>query len=132
QMMIFVNAFTNSETVPVSALRTFLVLLNPFAPHLSSELWQRLNAKGAWPDGDITGQQWPDYDESFLVEDEVEIVLQINGKVRDHIKVSIDASDEEVKTAALNTAKIKDALGGRSATKVVVVPKKLVNIVAPN
>src|SRR2546423_11629659 len=77
QMMIFVNAFTTAETVPLSAMRTFLVLLNPFAPHLSSELWESLKFPGQ-----ITVQSWPDYDEKILVEDEVEIVVQLNGKVR--------------------------------------------------
>src|SRR5436305_11870836 len=83
QMMILVNAFTNAETIPLSAMRTFLVLLNPFAPHLASELWEKLNAK--FPDNlsDITEQKWPGYDERLLVEDEVEIVIQVNGKVRD-------------------------------------------------
>src|SRR5207244_7920115 len=66
QMMIFVNAFTNAEAISISAMRKFLVLLNPFAPHLASELWQDLNSPG-----EITEQTWPVYDEKFLVEDEV-------------------------------------------------------------
>src|SRR5213079_1397301 len=81
QMMIFVNAFIpqrGTDVIPVSAMRTFLVLLNPFAPHLSSELWNQLKSPG-----DITQQTWPSCDKKFLVEDEVEIVLQVNGKVRD-------------------------------------------------
>ena len=85
QMMIFVNAFIpqrGTEQVPISAMRTFLILLNPFAPHLASELWQKLGEGAA-----ITDQLWPAYDESFLVEDEVEIVVQINGKVRDRMIV---------------------------------------------
>src|SRR3989440_896046 len=84
QMMIFVNAFTTAETIPILAMRPFLVLLNPFAPHLSSELWENLKLPGQ-----ITEQAWPDYDERFLVEDEVEIVIQMNGKVRDRMKMSI-------------------------------------------
>src|SRR5204862_2224823 len=71
QMMIFVNAFTNAETIPLSPMRTFLVLLNPFAPHLTSELWETLKSQG-----DITEQTWPRHDEQFLVKDEVEIVIQ--------------------------------------------------------
>src|SRR5262249_35667526 len=86
QMMIFVNAFTNAETISVSAMRTFLILLNPFAPHLSSELWERLKAKG-----DVAEQGWPGHDEKFLVEDEVEIVVQVNGKVRDRMIMLIQA-----------------------------------------
>src|SRR6266480_487385 len=101
QMMILVNAFTNAAAFPLAPMRTFLVLLNPFAPHLTSELWEKLNAK--LPDnlGDITEQKWPGYDERFLVEDEVEIVIQVNGKVRDRMKMSIQASEEEIKNAAL-------------------------------
>lgn len=125
QMMIFVNAFTNAEAIPVSVMRTFLTLLNPFAPHLSSELWERLGAKG-----DITGQSWPDYDERLLVEDEVEIVVQVNGKVRDRMTMSISASEEEMKTMALENTRIKELIAGKPILKVVVVPKKLVNIVA--
>jgi leucyl-tRNA synthetase len=125
QMMIFVNAFTNAETIPISAMRTFLILLNPFAPHLASELWERLGSSG-----DIAGQSWPSYDEKFLVEDEVEIVVQINGKVRDRMKMSILASEDEVKAAALANPKIKELIAGKTIVKVVVVPKKLINIVA--
>ena len=66
QMMIFVNAFTNVDAIPLSAMRTFLVLLNPFAPHIASELWEKLNAKSGHLTGDITEQAWPDYDERLL------------------------------------------------------------------
>jgi len=130
QMMIFVNAFTNAETIPLSAMRTFLILLNPFAPHLSSELWEKLAMKFGDGRGDITDQKWPDYDERLLVEDEIEMVLQVNGKVRDRMKVSIEATDEKVKEAALASPKIKELITGKTIRKVVVVPKKLVNIVA--
>jgi leucyl-tRNA synthetase len=129
QMMIFVNAFTNAETLPLSAMRSFLVLLNPFAPHLTSELWEKLNAKFRNNGGDITGQKWPEYDERFLVEDEVEMVIQVNGKVRDRMKMSILATEEEMKTAALANPKIHKFTAGETIRKIVVVPRKLVNIV---
>jgi leucyl-tRNA synthetase len=128
QMMIFVNAFIpqrETDVVPVSAMRTFLVLLNPFAPHITSELWQRLECPG-----DITSQSWPAFDEKFLVEDEIDIVLQVNGKVRDRIRMSIDASDAELEAAARANEKVQHAVGAQMIRKVVVVPKKLVNIVA--
>jgi len=124
QMMIFVNAFTNAEAIPVSAMQAFLVLLNPFAPHLSSELWEKLKLPG-----EITGQAWPSYDDKFLVEDEVEIVVQVNGKVRDRMTMSIQASEEEIKNAALALPKIQELVAGKQIGKVVVIPKKLVNIV---
>src|SRR6476660_4242000 len=83
QMMIFVNAFTNVDAIPLSAMRSFLVLLNPFAPHIASELWEKLNAKFSDAHGDITEQPWPTHDERLLVEDEVEYAIQVNGKVRE-------------------------------------------------
>jgi leucyl-tRNA synthetase len=105
-------------------MQPFLVLLNPFAPHLSSELWEKLKLAGQ-----ITEQPWPGHDESFLVEDEVEIVIQVNGKVRDRMKMSIQASEEEIKNAALALPKIQELTAAKQIRKVVVIPKKLVNIV---
>jgi leucyl-tRNA synthetase len=128
-MMILVNAFTGAEAIPLSSMRSFLVLLSPFAPHMASELWERLNARFIDALGDITGQPWPSYDERLLVEDEVEVVLQINGKVRDRMKVSIPATDEQMKTAALSNPKIQERIAGKTVRNVIVVPRKLVNIV---
>jgi len=129
QMMIFVNAFTGAEAIPFSSTRAFLVLLSPFAPHIASELWEKLNGKFTDACGDITEQSWPSYDQQLLVEDEVEIVLQINGKVRDRMKMPIVATDEEMKTAALSNPKIQERIAGKAVGNVIVVPKKLVNIV---
>ncbi len=130
QMMIFVNAFTNAESLPISAMRTFLILLNPFAPHIASELWEKLDAKFKDVRGDIAEQAWPTYDERLLAEDEVEIVIQVNGKVRDRMKMSILATEEEIKSAALENPRIRELTSGRTIRKVIVVPKKLVNVVA--
>ncbi len=130
QMMIFVNAFTNAESLPISALRTFLILLNPFAPHIASELWEKLNAKFKDVRGDMAEQAWPTYDERLLAEDEVEIVIQVNGKVRDRMKMSILATEEEIKSAELENPRIRELTSGRTIRKVIVVPKKLVNLVA--
>jgi leucyl-tRNA synthetase len=124
QMMIFVNAFTNAEAIPISAMRTFLVVLNPFAPHVSSELWEKLRSSG-----DITEQPWPTHDEKFLIEDEVSIVVQVNGKLRATMKMPIAASEEEVKAAALANPKIQTFIAGKTIRKIVFVPKKLINIV---
>jgi leucyl-tRNA synthetase len=128
QMMIFVNAFTNVETIPLSAIRTFLILLNPFAPHISSELWERLAEFGD-ARGDVSQQSWPAYDERLLIEDEVEIVIQINGKLRERMKMPIVATEEELKAVALSNPKVQDRIAGKAVRKVIVVPKKLVNIV---
>ena len=129
QMMIFVNAFTGAETIPLSSMRGFLVLLSPFAPHVASELWESLNGKFTDARGDITEQSWPPYDERLLVEDELEVVLQINGKLRDRMKMSVSATDEEMKAAALSNSKVHERISGKAVRKVIVVPKKLVNIV---
>jgi leucyl-tRNA synthetase len=129
QMMILVNALTNTPKKSVSAFRTLLLLLNPFAPHLTSELWQTLAEKFPGDAGEITAQRWPEYDEALLVEDEIEIVLQVNGKLRDKITVALDATSAEIEAGALANKKVQNAVGEKAIRKVVVVPKKLVNIV---
>ena len=129
QMMILVNSLTNAPVRSVAALRTLLVILNPFAPHLSSELWQILQPFGGAA-GDIAKQEWPIYDEQLLVEDEVTIIIQVNGKVRDKLLVALDAADADVEAAALASAKVQEFIAGKAIRKVVVIPKKLVNVVA--
>ncbi|MDQ6656596.1 MAG: class I tRNA ligase family protein [Verrucomicrobiota bacterium] len=129
QMMICVNAFTNSPAVPVSAMRTLLVLLNPFAPHITSELWETLRERFGGDSG-ITAQAWPVYDERLLIEDDVEIPIQVNGKLRDKIVVALEASAPEIEAAALASPKVQEFTAGKTVRRVVVVPKKLVNIVA--
>ena len=129
QMMVFVNAFTNTRSLPVSAMRTLIVLLNPFAPHITSELWEKIGERFGNSLGQITAQVWPEYDEKLLVEDEVEIIVQVNGRVRERMRASIDASQDELKAAALALPKIQEMLAGKQIVNVVVVPKKLVNVV---
>ena len=129
QMMIFVNAFTNVQIIPLSAMRPLLILLSPFAPHIASELWEKLNTRFSDAHGDMTEQPWPEYNERLLAEEEVEIVIQINGKLRDRMKMSVLATEEELRTAALSSPKIQDRITGKTVRNVIVVPKKLVNIV---
>ena len=128
QMMIFVNAFTNAEALPLSAMRMFLVLLNPFAPHIASELWERLNAKFTDVSGDITQQTWPAYEERLLVEDEVEIAIQVDGKLRDRIKMPVDAPREDVEEAAKASPKVQKVVGD-AYVRVITVPNKIANVV---
>lgn len=125
QMMIFVNGFTGANPRPAPAIRTLLVLLNPFAPHLTEELWAILGGAGL-----ASAQPWPVYDPQYLIEDEVEIVLQVNGKLRDKLVVKKDAANAEIEAAALASPKILEIISGKTVRKVVVVPGKLVNIVA--
>jgi leucyl-tRNA synthetase len=130
QMMIFVNTFTTVETVPVAALRILLVLLNPFAPHLTSELWETLGRRFPIAPREITDQPWPEYRSEFLVEDEVEIALQVNGRVRDRTTVPIAATNAELEAIALANARVQEFIAGLTVRRVVVIPKKLVNVVA--
>ncbi len=130
QMMIFVNAFTTAELVPVSALRTLLVFLNPFAPHLTSELWETLGTRFPITPPEITDQSWPEYRAEFLIEDEVEIALQVNGRVRDRVTVWIAATNAELEAIALANERVQEFIAGLTIRKVVVIPKKLVNVVA--
>ena len=125
QMMVFTNEFVNAKPRPLEALRLLLPLLSPFAPHLCEELWQRLGFPGS-----ASTQEWPVHDESYLVENEVEIPVQVNGKVRDRLVVSKQAAKEEIEQAARSSAKVREALAGQEIVKVIVVPGKLVNIVA--
>jgi len=131
QMMIFVNGFTNAETIPLSPMRTFLILLNPFAPHISSELWERLNAEFGDGRRDVTEQSWPAYDERLLIEDEVEIVIQVDGKLRDRIKMPVDAPRQDVEEAAKASPKVKKVVGEELMpyVSVITVPNKIANVV---
>jgi len=130
QMMVLVNAFTTATAKPVSAMRTLLILLNPFAPHITSELWEILDEKFSDTRSDITTQAWPNYDEQFLVESEVEIALQVNGKVRDRLVVALDATDDDLRAVALANARVREFTEGKTVRKVIVIPHKLVNVVA--
>ena len=125
QMMVFTNEFVNAKPRPLEALRILLPLLSPFAPHLAEELWSRLGFSGL-----ASKQPWPIHDESLLVENEVELAVQVNGKVRERLVISKEATKEEIEKAALASPKIQEATTGQTILKVVVVPGKLVNIVA--
>ena len=125
QMMVFTNEFVNAKPRPLEALRILLPLLSPFAPHLAEELWSRLGFAGL-----ASKQPWPVHDESLLVENEVELAVQVNGKVRERLVISKEATKEEIEKAALESPKIQEATAGQTILKVVVVPGKLVNIVA--
>ncbi len=129
QMMILANELTALEKRPVSVLRDFLILLNPFAPHLTEELWENLSIKFPSFKGRITDQHWPTWIDDFLKETEIEIVVQINGKVRDHLRVAPSLSKAELEAAALALPKISSTLAATPLRKVIVVPGKLVNIV---
>ena len=129
QLMIYVNAFTTVEQRPVTALRTLLILLNPFAPHLSEELWERLSQRFPIFSGQMSQQAWPAWDDAYLVEDEVEIIVQVNGKLRDKITVRKDLDNKALEELALAAPKVKESTSGKTVRKVVVVPNRVVNVV---
>ena len=129
QMMVCVNELTSADQRPVSALRTLLILLSPFAPHMAEELWEQLGKKIPGFEGSAHAQTWPAHDESLLVENEVEIVLQLNGKVRDKIVIAKDATREQLEAAARAHEKFAAQIAGKEVLKVIAVPGKLVNFV---
>lgn len=125
QLMIFVNAANKEEQLFIDYAKGFIQLLAPFAPHLAEELWQVLTQSGE----SLSYVIWPSYDESKLVEDEIEIVLQIKGKVRAKVVVPKDSSREDLEKIALANDKIQAEIAGKDIVKVIAVPNKLVNIV---
>ena len=125
QMMVCTNAFTQAEVVPLNEFRMLLHVLNPFAPHLSEEIHARLGGTEM-----LANLPWPEHDEAALVTDELELVVQVNGKLRDKITVAKDADKDSVEAAALAAAKVKEQIDGKTVRKVIVVPGRLVNIVA--
>ncbi|MGB0581301.1 MAG: leucine--tRNA ligase [Limisphaerales bacterium] len=126
-MMVFVNEANGWKTLPVGALKTFLILLQPFAPHIAEELWAKFTHDS---DLALSYQPWPTHDESLLVENEIELPVQVNGKVRDRIKVSASAADEEIEKIALASEKVQQFIDGKEIKKILVPKKKLVTIVA--
>ncbi len=125
QLMIFVNEAYKQESLPKEAMEHFVQLLSPLAPHVAEELWSRLGYKET-----ITYVPWPTYDESLTVDNEVEIVVQISGKIVDRIQIPSDMEQEEMQRVAMEVEKVKAALDGKTVRKVIAVKGKLVNIVA--
>jgi len=131
QMMVCTNDLTKQDTVSVNSIVTLLTVLNPFAPHVTEELYSLLAAK--FPSdvpGQIADQSWPEHDESFLVENEIEMMIQVNGKLRDKITVAKDAPSDEIEALALAQGKVQEHTDGKTVRKVIVVPGRLVNVVA--
>jgi leucyl-tRNA synthetase len=128
-MMVFVNEAMTWQTKPLAVMRTFLQLLAPFAPHLAEELWARLHGTFGQAAPSLTYAPWPKFDPSLLVESEVEIPVQVNGKLRDVIRVAADADNATLEAAAKAAPKVQPFLDGKTIKKVIIVPKKLVNLV---
>ena len=125
QMMIFINEAYKVDALPFEYVTGFIQLLAPIAPHFSEELWVKLGK----PEG-ISYVAWPTYDEAFLVEAEIEVVFQINGKVKTKEMVPSDISNDDMITMALENSIIKEGIEGKTVRKTIAIPGKLVNIVA--
>jgi leucyl-tRNA synthetase len=129
QMMICTNAFTQAGKVPVKEFIQFLTVLNPFAPHLSEEINEKVAEAFNLPAASLSESAWPAYDEQALVRTECELVVQVNGKLRDRIWMAIDASEEDAKALAFASEKIKELTEGKTLRKVIYVPGKIMNLV---
>jgi leucyl-tRNA synthetase len=124
QMMIFVKFASKFNEIPHGALENFLKLLAPFAPHLAEELWEKLGNKES-----IFKQKWPEYDPAIIQDEEIELVIQVCGKVRDRIKVSTGITEKEATELAKQSQKIKNFIGAKPIKKVIFVKNRLINIV---
>lgn len=125
QLMIFVNEAYKTEKLPIAALSDFVQMLSPIAPHIAEELWEKLGHSET-----VTYAAWPVYDEAWTVENEVEIVVQVNGKIVDRVLVAKDLDEAGLQEKAFALEKIKAAIEGKTVRKVIAVKGKLVNIVA--
>ena len=123
-MMALVNDFTKKGSVTKGEYMTLITLLNPVAPHMTEELWAKYGQKGF-----LSIAPWPEYDEAKTVDDEVEIVVQINGKVRDKMLVPADIDKAGLEEVAMSSEKIKAAAEGKTIVRVIAIPGRLVNVV---
>lgn len=124
QMMIFVNEATKLVQRPRSIMENFVLLLAPFAPHIAEELWQRLGHSDS-----LTYEPWPGFDPMKVIDDTVEVVLQINGKVRSRVQVPLNTSEKELENLALKDENIRRHMDGKRIAKTIIVKNKLVNLV---
>ncbi len=125
QLMIFINDAYKADSLPRKAIEDFTQLLSPFAPHIAEELWERLGHEES-----ITYEPWPVFDEAWTVDAEVEIVIQVNGKIVQRAKIAKDMSQEAMQEFSLSQENVQAAIAGKTVRKVIAVPGKLVNIVA--
>jgi len=128
-MMVFVNEAITWETKPVAVLKDFLILLQPFAPHVAEELWTKLHSALVCQPGSLPYAPWPKFDAALLVESEIELPVSVNGKTRDVIKVAADADNATIEAAAKASEKVQQFMAGKAIKKIIIVPKKMVNIV---
>lgn len=124
QLMVFINDAYKADTLPKNYVEGFIKMLAPIAPHMTEELWSKLGHEGT-----LSYEAWPTFDESKLVDNEVEIVLQVNGKVKAKVMIPRDMNKEDLEKIAMENDEIKSQIEGKTIRKVIAVPGKLVNIV---
>ena len=118
QMMIFVNHLIKQAVKPKSVVEKFVLTLAPFAPHIAEELWQKLGYTDT-----LAYQPWPEYDKELIKEKEIELAVQVNGKIKDRIVVSAEADKKQIESEALTSVKVKAAMAGKPAKKIIVTPR---------
>jgi leucyl-tRNA synthetase len=128
-MMVFINEAMTWQTKPLSVMKPFLQLLAPFAPHLAEELWARLHSTFGQAATSLAYAPWPKFDPALLVESEIELPVQVNGKFRDTIKVAVDADNASIEMAAKASEKVQQFIAGKAIKKVIIVPKRMVNLI---
>ncbi len=124
RLMEFVNFFTKQDRRPIEAMEPFVLLLSTFAPHIGEELWRVLGHVGT-----LAYEPWPQFDEQWTVDQDVEIPVQINGKVRAKIRVPRGTNREQLEAVARSDDRVDQFIDGKTVSKVIVVPDRLVNFV---
>ena len=124
-MMIFVNAVYKEEKISKDYAEGFIKLLNPIAPHITEEIWNVFLGHGKT----IANESWPIFDESKIKEENHQLVVQVNGKVRGKIEIDANLSDDEIKELALNEPNVKRYVDGNEILKLLIINKKIVSIV---
>jgi leucyl-tRNA synthetase len=123
-MMIFINHLGKQEVVPKTVIEKFVLILSPFAPHIAEELWQKLGHADS-----LAYEPWPEYDKELIKEKEIELAVQLNGKIKDKIVVAADADEEQIKQKALACERVIAAMAGKEPKKVIVVKPRIVSII---
>lgn len=124
EMMIFINRLEEEKEISLCQFSQFLILLSPFAPHLAEELWQRIGHPKS-----IFLEKWPKYNQALIQERTIQVIIQVNGKLRDQIEAALDTSEDEIKRIVLEREKVKKWLTGKEIKKIIFVPGKLINLV---
>ena len=125
-MMVFTNEASNWDIRPLSVMNDFMLLLAPFAPHIAEELYSKANGD----DSTLAYQPWPSHDEAYLIESTIEMAVQVNGKLRDRIQIPADMDKSDIERIAVESENVQRHTEGKNVKKVIVIPGKLVNIVA--